>query len=245
MRFTNCTTLQVSGLKHINSPRNHVTLFYCNGVNIAHIHIIAPQTSPNTDGIEIGYSTSIQILDSTIETGDDCVAINGGTSNVNITQVACGPGHGISIGSLGLNGAHDEVQGINVNSCSFKGTQNGVRIKTWQGGSGFARKISFSDITLIAADNPIIIDQFYCNGKVCQTTKASAVKVSDVRYTRIRGTTICKKATINISCSSTVPCTNIILNNINITSVAPKQPPFTRCVNAHAIVHLTEPPVKC
>ncbi|XP_022883570.1 probable polygalacturonase At3g15720 [Olea europaea var. sylvestris] len=237
MRFGNCTTLQVSGLKHVNSPRNHVTLSYCKGVNIANIHINAPQTSPNTDGINIGHSTDIHIHDSIIETGDDCVAVSGGTSNVNITDVTCGPGHGISIGSLGQNGENDEVQGISVSSCTFKGTENGVRIKTWQGGSGFARNISFSDITLIAADNPIIIDQFYCNGKICQIAEASAVKVSDVTYTRIHGTTICRKnAAINLSCSSTVPCTNIILNNINITAVASYPTPFARCVNAQAKV---------
>ncbi|CAA3025467.1 probable polygalacturonase At3g15720 [Olea europaea subsp. europaea] len=246
MRFGNCTTLQVSGLKHVNSPRNHVTLYYCKGVNIANIHINAPQTSPNTDGINIGHSTDIHIHDSIIETGDDCVAVSGGTSNVNITHVTCGPGHGISIGSLGQNGENDEVQGISVSSCTFKGTENGVRIKTWQGGSGFARNISFSDITLIAADNPIIIDQFYCNGKICQIAKASAVKVSDVTYTRIHGTTICRKnAAINLSCSSTVPCTNIILNNINITAVASYPTPFARCVNAQAKVNLTVPPLKC
>ncbi|CAA2979020.1 probable polygalacturonase At3g15720 [Olea europaea subsp. europaea] len=171
--------------------------------------------------------------------GDDCIAINGGTSNVNITQVACGPGHGISVGSLGHNGAHDEVQGILVNKCCFNGTRNGARIKTWQGGSGFARNISFSDITLIAADNPIIIDQFYCNGR------ESAVQVSDVTYTGIQGTTVCKKATINFSCSDTVPCTNITLNNINITSAAPNSPLHSRCINAQVTAHLTEPPVNC
>lgn len=71
MRFGNCTTLQVSGLKHVNSPRNHVTLYYCKGVNIANIHINAPQTSPNTDGINIGHSTDIHIHDSIIETGNN------------------------------------------------------------------------------------------------------------------------------------------------------------------------------
>jgi len=27
--------------------------------------------------------------------GDDCIAINTGSSSINITQVNCGPGHGI------------------------------------------------------------------------------------------------------------------------------------------------------
>jgi len=27
--------------------------------------------------------------------GDDCIAINSGSSNINITGINCGPGHGI------------------------------------------------------------------------------------------------------------------------------------------------------
>ncbi|CAI9786996.1 unnamed protein product [Fraxinus pennsylvanica] len=138
---------------------------------------------------------------------------------------------------------------------------------TFEGGSGFARDISFSDITLIAVDNPIIINQFYCNGRVCPPTKVSnftqaftviffsfgmggenaalAVKVSDVTYTGIQGTTICKNASINFSCSDTVPCTNIILNNINIAAVAPNPPPHSLCMHAQVTAHLTVPPVNC
>lgn len=37
-----------------------------------------------------------------------------------------------SIGSLGMNGAYDTVEEIHVQDCSFTGTQNGIRIKTWQ-----------------------------------------------------------------------------------------------------------------
>lgn len=34
--------------------------------------------------------------------GDDCIAINGGTSNVNISRITCGPGHGIRYDSPAL-----------------------------------------------------------------------------------------------------------------------------------------------
>ncbi|KAK1271027.1 putative polygalacturonase [Acorus gramineus] len=84
-------------------------------------------------------------------------------SNVNITGVACGPGHGISIGSLGKDGDRATVEQIHVQHCSFSGTTNGARIKTWQGGSGYARGITFNNITLTSTANPIIIDQFYCD----------------------------------------------------------------------------------
>ena len=32
-----------------------------------------------------------------IKLGDDCIAIKGGTSNVNISEIVCGPGHGIRL----------------------------------------------------------------------------------------------------------------------------------------------------
>ena len=37
-----------------------------------------------------------------------------------------------SVGSLGRNGAHEEVSDVEVAGCTFEGTTNGVRIKTWQ-----------------------------------------------------------------------------------------------------------------
>ncbi|KAK7286930.1 hypothetical protein RJT34_22293 [Clitoria ternatea] len=161
LSFHACNNLVVSYLKIMNSPRAHISVNGCENVTFSHININAPSDSPNTDGIDISASKNIFIRDSTIATGDDCIAINGGSSFINATRVACGPGHGISIGSLGKNGAHEIVEEIYVQNCSFTNTTNGARIKTWPGGSGYARKITFEEITLVGAGNPIIIDQYY------------------------------------------------------------------------------------
>ncbi|XP_027337589.1 probable polygalacturonase At3g15720 [Abrus precatorius] len=174
IRFLNCQNLRLSSLSFVNSPRNHITINRCNGATISNLFIGAPYNSPNTDGIVVSTSSNILIQNSKIATGDDCVAIITGASFVNITGIFCGPGHGISVGSLGRGGAYDTVQDIHVRNCTFTGTTNGARIKTWTGGSGYARRIRFEDIILDGAKNAVIIDQHYYgedNGAVQRNSK--------------------------------------------------------------------------
>ncbi|GJW96591.1 polygalacturonase-like protein [Tanacetum coccineum] len=46
-------------------------------------------------------------------------------------RFTCGPGHGISTGTLGWDFQEAGVQNTTVKTTTFMGTQNGVRIKTW------------------------------------------------------------------------------------------------------------------
>lgn len=41
----------------------------CEGVDVGNIQIFAPGVSPNTDGIDISYSSHVNIHDSNIQTG--------------------------------------------------------------------------------------------------------------------------------------------------------------------------------
>ncbi|KAK9279137.1 hypothetical protein L1049_012814 [Liquidambar formosana] len=245
LRFHRCNNLQLSGLNHLDSPKNHISINGCNGATISNLHIMAPENSPNTDGIDISSSSHVNIQDCIIKTGDDCIALNNGTSFINITRVACGPGHGISVGSLGKNGAFDKVEEVHVLNCSFTGTQNGARIKTWQGGSGFARKITFEQITLSASENPIIIDQYYCNGgHNCPPARKPGVQISDVTFSDVRGTSASKQA-ISLNCDKKAGCTNIILNQINITSSIPGEQLVAACINANGSAFAATPSVPC
>jgi galacturan 1,4-alpha-galacturonidase len=114
-----------------DSKNFHVNCISSSDVTFQRFTVSAPAEAPNTDGIHIALSNAINVLDSTIMTGDDCISIGDGSTNYRITNVTCGPGHGISIGSLGKNPAEKDVKGISVTKCTFKGTQNGIRIKTW------------------------------------------------------------------------------------------------------------------
>ncbi|KAF7150626.1 hypothetical protein RHSIM_Rhsim02G0199500 [Rhododendron simsii] len=244
LRFHQCNNLRLTGLSHINSARNHIGISDCKGVTISRINISAPENSPNTDGIDISMSTHVSIRDSRIGTGDDCVAINTGSSDINITGVSCGPGHGISVGSLGAHGSYSQVEWVRVQGCSFTGTKNGGRVKTWPGGSGYARHIYYENITLNNVKNPIIIDQDYCNGKHNCPDKAKAVQVSDVYFSNWRGTSAGEEA-IMLNCSSHSPCRNIMIEDVDITSSNGGSKVYSICKNAHGRFLQATPAVSC
>ena len=85
----------VSGLTSVNSQMFHIVVNACNNVNMQGVRVIAAGNSPNTNGIHVELSSSVTILNSNIQTGDDCISIGPGTTNLWIENVACGPGHGI------------------------------------------------------------------------------------------------------------------------------------------------------
>ncbi|CAK7356905.1 unnamed protein product [Dovyalis caffra] len=246
LTFVDCKNLRLSGLTHINSPGAHISVVGGDGSVLSNLNITAPGSSPNTDGIDLSHSTNVQILGSNIATGDDCICISTNSSFINITNVACGPGHGISIGSLGKDGSTDIVEEVHVKDVSFKpGATSGLRIKTWQGGHGYARKISYDGVTLEGASNPIIIDQFYCDRHppVCKN-ETSAVQISDITYTNVHGTSISDDS-ISLKCSQSIGCTNLVLNDINITSASRGIVTKSTCFNAHGKHGPTIPSVDC
>lgn len=167
MRFDFVTNSRIERIKSLNSKNAHFNLFACENMHISQVELTAPGDSPNTDGIHIGDCANITITDSVIGTGDDCISMISTTQNVDISNVSCGPGHGISIGSLGKS--NDEyVHNISVTSCNISDTQNGLRIKTWAPSmSGKASSFLFQDISMNNVQNPIIIDQKYCPVPPC------------------------------------------------------------------------------
>ncbi|GAU48349.1 hypothetical protein TSUD_267740 [Trifolium subterraneum] len=215
IRFYNCHNLTLNNLTHIDSPRNHISIDDCKYTSISNLHIAAPKDSPNTDGIDIALSTNVLINNSTIETGDDCIAINNGSSYINISSIFCGPGHGISVGSLGKDKMYATVEHVYVKNCTFNETSNGARIKTFEGGYGYARNITYEDIIVVRVKHPVIIDQYY-DPKT--DIIEQAVNVSDVTFLNIRGTSLGKNA-VELNCDNIIGCTNIVLNNINIIRV--------------------------
>ncbi|XP_011006003.1 PREDICTED: probable polygalacturonase At1g80170 [Populus euphratica] len=213
------SAVKVTGLTIKNSQQMNFVISKSASVRISKVSVSSPGDSPNTDGIHITQSTNVVLQDCKIGTGDDCISIVNGSSAIKMKRIYCGPGHGVSIGSLGKDNSTGIVTKVVLDTALIRETMNGVRIKTWQGGNGYVRGVRFENVRMDNVDNPIIIDQFYCDSpKSCQN-QTSAVRISEIMYRNISGTTKSAKA-MKFSCSDTAPCSTIVLSNVNLEKEA-------------------------
>lgn len=133
------------------------------------------------------------------------------------------------VGSLGKYPDEKDVRGVVVTNCTLRNAVNGVRIKTWGGSQpSQASNILFQDIIMDNVKRPIIIDQTYGS----KSSSPSKVKISDVRYINIRGTSASEVGG-DLKFSEAVPCEKLNFSNINLMYYGPKKLPFTStCTNA-------------
>ncbi|EEF40940.1 Polygalacturonase precursor, putative [Ricinus communis] len=241
LRFYGSTDVTVTGITIQNSPQTHLKFDDCTGVQVSEFTAASPENSPNTDGIHLQNSRDVVIYSSDLSCGDDCVSIQTGCSNVYIHNVNCGPGHGISIGGLGKDNTKACVSNVTVRDVQMQNTLTGVRIKTWQGGSGSVQGVTFSNIQVSGVETPIMIDQFYCDGSKCRN-ESSAVAVSGINYMNIKGTYT--RNPLHLACSDNSPCTGVSLETIELKSVGENSQPF--CWNTYGELRsATVPPVNC
>ncbi|XP_019420997.1 PREDICTED: polygalacturonase At1g48100-like isoform X1 [Lupinus angustifolius] len=216
LRFYGSFNTTVTGITIQNSPQCHLKFDNCNGVLVHNVSVSSPGDSPNTDGIHLQNSKNVVIHSSKLACGDDCISIQTGCSNVYVYDINCGPGHGISIGSLGKDNTRACVSNITVRDVKMHNTMNGVRIKTWQGGSGSVQGIVFSNIQVSEVKLPIVIDQFYCDKRTCKN-QSSAVSLEGINYERIRGTYTVKP--VHFACSDFLPCVDVSLTSVELKPV--------------------------
>ncbi|XP_010551104.1 PREDICTED: polygalacturonase At1g48100 [Tarenaya hassleriana] len=245
IRFFMSNNIEVRGVRIENSPQFHMKFDGCEGVHINELQISSPKLSPNTDGIHIENTRSVSIYNSLVSNGDDCISIGPGCSDVDIDGVTCGPSHGISIGSLGVHNSEACVRNITVRNVAIRESDNGLRIKTWQGGTGYVGQLLFENIEMENVRNCIIIDQYYCMSKECRN-ETSAVRVDGIEYRNIKGTYDVRSPPIHFACSDTVACTNITMSEVELLPEEGELVDDPFCWNAYGTQEtLTIPPISC
>lgn len=102
----------------------------------------------------------------------------------------------------------------------------------------------FSNIQVSDVQTPIMIDQYYCDGGKCKN-KTSAVAVSNIHYTNVKGTYT--KKPVYFACSDNLPCAGITLDTIQLqSSQESKNSNVPFCWKAYGELKTkTVPPVDC
>lgn len=114
-----------------------------------------------------------------------------------------------------MDKSYDCVSNIRVSDSIIKYSDNGVRIKTWQGGSGSVSRVTFDNIRMDTVQNPIIISQYYCLREKCHN-QTSVLMISDVMYKNIIGTYETSRLLMHRACSNSMPCPNITLLEVKL-----------------------------
>jgi polygalacturonase len=141
----------------------------CNNVRIDGVTIRAHIPSPNTDGIDPESCRSVQIVNCSVDDGDDCITLKSGENELGrkmnrpdedilIANCTTYNGHGgVTIGSEMSGG----VRNVIVTNCVFHGTDSGIRIKSQRGRGGIVEGLSFNNIVMQDVPHPFVITTFY------------------------------------------------------------------------------------
>ncbi|RID65829.1 hypothetical protein BRARA_D01003 [Brassica rapa] len=176
--ISHSSNVHISNIVVKDSPNFQMSLEDSKWIFVKQLTITADGDSPNTDGIHIQRCLNVFVHNSNIHTGDDCISIGDGSKYVNISGISCGPGHGISIGSLGRNGSKETVENVIVRDCIFRKTDNGVRIKTWQTDAVEIKNIMYKHIHGTAVKKPFV--ELLCSKSVpCRDIYMNDIDILD------------------------------------------------------------------
>lgn len=221
-----CNNVLLKNITLKNSPQFHFIAEWCNNVIVDSVTIIAPSSSPNTDGIDPATCHNVHITNCYIDTGDDNVAVKSGkpdpydpnaaSTKIYVSHCTFIHGHGVSIGSETGGG----VDSMYVDSCTFDGTTNGIRIKSYRGNGGNVRGIYYTNLTMTNVKYPIYFSEYYPNipsqSDTAQPVTSLTPHFHDITVRNFTSTASTYGGVI-VGLPE-MPLTNIHLENVNITS---------------------------
>jgi polygalacturonase len=252
--------VRIQGVTIQNSASWQVTLYYCDDVAIRDGKILAPERSPNTDGVDPFSSHHVTISHMTIDVGDDNVAIKSGqpgspgpddpSTDIVIADCTFLHGHGMSIGSEVAGG----VQNVRVARVHFQGTANGVRVKSNRDRGGDIGDFDFRDLTMENVATPVLITEYYPHipdQDSAQTKTRLTPRFHDIRIENLTATgantagfivglpespiTTIALTNVHISAEKGMTINNATVTTHDVTVKAASGPPFVMLQHASVL----------
>jgi polygalacturonase len=225
----NCNRLLVQDITLKNSPMLHLVPEACQNVLIRNIHINAPQTAPNTDGIDVS-GQNIFITKCVIDNGDDNIVMKPvdvllpghmACENALIADCTFKHGHGMGIGGQTPGGLKNLV----VRNCTFENNDWGIRLKAPRGEGGTVEDVTYEDCTMKHVKIAILIESYYPKIPTDPTqdppqpVDADTPIWKNIRFNNI--TAVGGRTAGQIAGLPEMPVSDIVFTNVHITATEP------------------------
>jgi len=224
--ITRSKNILIEGITIQNSPQYNIAVFLSDGLTVCNVTIRNPgRGAPNTDGIDPFSTSHVLIEHTTIDTGDDNVAIKSGlvergdpdvpSTDITIRDCTFLNGHGLSIGSETAGG----VRNVTVERVAFRGTRQGIRIKSARGRGNDIGNFTYKDITMQDVETPIQITAYYTgrsSNDAAQTVTEHTPRFHDIDIENLTATGA-KQAALIMGLPES-PIKNLTLKNIHIAA---------------------------
>jgi polygalacturonase len=151
-----------------------------NGATVWGVTILTPATRANADGIDLDSLTNATVINSTIEAGDDGVAVkpnNSSATNITVSNNRLYGTHGLSIGSVPKNTVsnvlflNNYVYGTDLVG-NVSGDANGLVIKQDYGCANSVSQVTYQNTCMKGVKHLIT---FYTNYGTCSGTSGNPV----------------------------------------------------------------------
>ena len=211
------------------------------GATVYGISVLTPANRANADGIDIDSIQDVSVVNSSIEAGDDGIAVktnSAAASNITVRNTRLYGTHGLSIGSQTFKGvtnvlfSGNYVYGIDHNGIASTDA-NAINIKTDIDCGGLVQQVTYSNTCITQAKHLIVVNANYgsCSG-TSGTPQFKNIIVNGVKaqssvsgaYTRIEGYNSSNLAQVylaNVSLDVTTQSSDqdamAFLDNSNIT----------------------------
>jgi len=225
--FDHCKHVVMENVTVENSPMWQIVPYYSDDLTFRNMKILAPTPAGhNTDGIDPFSSGHVLIEHVTIDTGDDNVAIKSGqpgsagpdapSHDITVRDCVFLKGHGMSVGSEVAGG----VQHVHVERVQFKGTTQGIRLKSGRDRGGDLSDFTYKDITMEGVGTAVQITDYYGGDRAGAVT-ATAAPVTrltphfdgiHIENLKVTGA----KVALDIEGLPEAPIRNLVLDNVQI-----------------------------
>lgn len=155
--IVNSKRVLLDGPTFQNSPAWNIHPLMSEDVIIRNLNVRNPWYSQNGDGLDLESCKNVLIYSNTFDVGDDAICFKSGkdkdgrergipTENVIVRNNVVYHGHGGFVIGSEMSGG---VKNIHISSCTFIGTDIGLRFKSTRGRGGIVENIYISDIDMV------------------------------------------------------------------------------------------------